>query len=120
MPTHIDVRGASGTFYRFRPSDDPRSRSTMSGNYVYVREGDGEVLFLGEADNLMTGAEDRWREAVSAHGATAIFVRPIVARATRAEETRDILEATVPAMNDPLPMRVERRDDDGDQAGQLI
>ena len=100
MPSHIDVRGASGAFYRFRPADDPRARSTMSGNYVYVR---GEALvFLGETDNLMIGAAERWQEAASDYGADGIYIRPIVARATRADEQRDILRAQTPPMNEPL------------------
>jgi hypothetical protein len=121
MPNHIDVRGASGTFYRFRPAEDPRARSTMSGNFVYVREDDGEVVFLGETDNLMIGAETRWREAQTAYGATGIFVRPIVARATRAEEQEDILLAGTPPMNDPLPTRAKPREQaDSPEAGSLV
>ena len=81
MPSHIDIRGASGAFYRFRPADDPRARSTMSGNYVYVRG--EELVFLGETDNLMIGAADRWQEASASYGADGIYIRPIVARATR-------------------------------------
>jgi hypothetical protein len=121
MPNHIDVRGASGTYYRFRPAEDPRARSTMSGNFVYVREDDGEVVFLGETDNLMIGAEARWREAQTAYGATGIFVRPIVARATRAEEQEDILLAGTPPMNDTLPTRAKPREQaDSPEAGSLV
>ena len=99
MPSHIDIRGASGAFYRFRPADDPRARSTMSGNYVYVRG--EELIFLGETDNLLIGATDRWQEASASYGADGIYIRPIVARATRADEQRDILRAQTPPMNDP-------------------
>ncbi len=100
MPSHIDIRGASGAFYRFRPADDPRARSTMSGNYVYLRG--EELVFLGETDNLMIGATERWQEAAASYGADGIYIRPIVARATRADEQRDILRAQTPPMNDPL------------------
>jgi len=105
MPSHIDVRGASGAFYRFRPADDPRARSTMSGNYVYVRG--EELVFLGETDNLMIGAADRWQEAASAYGTDGIYIRPIVARATRSDEQRDILRAQTPPMNEPLAEEAE-------------
>jgi hypothetical protein len=101
MSDHIDVRGGSGKLYRFRLAQNGRPTSAMSGTYAYVREEPGApaILFVGETDNLMTGAQTRWSEAIGQHQATHLYVRLNISAATRLEELQDILEANSPVMN---------------------
>ncbi len=101
MNEHIDVRGGSGKLYRFRLAPQGKPTSAMSGAYVYVRDegGDCEVLFVGDADNLMNDARSRWDEAVSKHRATHLFTRLNISAATRKSELEDMLEDVRPVMN---------------------
>jgi len=102
MNEHIDVRGGSGKLYRFRVAPQGKPTSAMSGAYVYVRDdgGRGEVLFVGDADNLMNDARSRWDEAVGRHRATHLYVRLNISAATRKAELDDILEDRRPVMNE--------------------
>jgi hypothetical protein len=102
MNEHIDVSGGSGKLYRFRMAPQGKATSAMSGAYVYVRDdgGRGEVLFVGDADNLMNDARSRWDEAVGKHRATHLFVRLNISAATRKAELDDILEGGRPVMNE--------------------
>ncbi len=101
MDTKIDLKGASGAVYRFRLADDGGAKTTISGNFVYVKatEGEPEVLFLGQTDNLMMGVAVRWPEAVADFGATHLFTRLNVAGAARGAELQDLLESLNPIMN---------------------
>ncbi len=101
MNEHIDVRGGSGKLYRFRLAPQGKPSSAMSGAYVYLRE-EGEqceVLFVGDADNLMNDARSRWDEAVSKHQATHLYTRLNISAATRKAELEDMLEESQPVMN---------------------
>jgi hypothetical protein len=102
MNDHIDVRGGSGKLYRFRLTNQGRPASAMSGTYAYVRADGkrGEVLFVGDADNLMNDARSRWDEAVSKHKATHLYVRLNISAAVRRGEIDDILEDRRPVMNE--------------------
>jgi hypothetical protein len=97
----IDLKGATGAVYRFRLAENGDPKTTISGNYAYVRAGDGlaTVLFVGETVNLASGVRDRWTDAVAKHGATHIFIRLNVSGAARANELADLLEALNPVMN---------------------
>ncbi len=101
MNEHIDVRGGSEKLYRFRLAPSGKPTSAMSGAYIYVREDEGrvDVLFVGDADNLMNDARSRWDEAVGKHRATHLFVRLNISAATRKAELEDILEGGRPVMN---------------------
>jgi len=101
MREMIDVRGVSGTVYRFTQFRDGRPLSAMGGNFVYVREaGEGyEILFAGQTPNLLTGARMRWDEAAAGHGAAHLFTRLNIAELDRQREHADIVEAIRPAMN---------------------
>lgn len=101
MNEHIDVRGGSGKLYRFRLTNQGRPSSAMSGTYAYVRSDGGqcEVLFVGDANNLMDDARARWEEAVGKHKATHLYVRLNISAATRQAEIADILEDRRPVMN---------------------
>ena len=101
MNEHIDVQGGSGKLYRFRLTSQGRASSAMSGTYAYVRDdgGKGEVLFVGDADNLMNNARSRWDEAVGKHKATHLYVRLNISASVRQAELEDILEGRRPVMN---------------------
>jgi hypothetical protein len=72
-----------------------------AGNFLYLRQ-DGEtwiVLFIGNCDDLLIKARERWSEAMNQHGATHIHIRRVVTSRVRQEEQVDILQAYEPAMN---------------------
>jgi hypothetical protein len=105
MISYLDLTGVSGAAYRFARIENARPPTAHSGLYLYVREeadAAPAVLFLGETENLMTGAAGRWAEAQAKHGATALFTRLHVGAAARRAELFDILSAATPVMNPPL------------------
>ena len=101
MNSQIDLRGVSGTVYRYRIANPKRPNIAGSGNFVYVRDEDGEpqVLYMGETDSLAADSLLRWDEAVRQYGATHIFMRLNVSGATRASELGDLLPELDPVMN---------------------
>jgi hypothetical protein len=103
MKETIDVRGASGAVYRFTRHSEDQPLSASGGAFIYARDSADscEILFLGEAPNLMTGAKRRWDQAVREHGAGRIFTRLNVTERARLEELGDMLSALAPPMNGP-------------------
>jgi hypothetical protein len=101
MKDTIDVFGATGAAYRFNRVRDDRPLSPMGGNFIYARDADNgcEILFLGEAQNLMTDARRLWDTAVRDHGAQHLFTRLNVTERVRRQEQSDILAALTPSMN---------------------
>ncbi len=97
MKPYIELKGASGAVYRYKLAEDADPRTTIAGNFVYL-DAKGVLLFAGEANNLI-GASARWSEAVSRHGANALYTRLNVSGASRAEEYADIVAALDPVMN---------------------
>jgi len=106
----IDVRGASGVTYRFTRFRDGNPLSAMGGNFVYVRpqkpenggveaNGAAEVVYAGEAQNLLTDARRLWDRAIAEHGVTDLFTRLNISERTRRHEHADILAAARPPMN---------------------
>jgi hypothetical protein len=102
----IDVRGASGVAYRFTRFRDGNPLSAMGGNFIYVRpgaageaEGVPEVVYAGEAQNLLTDARRLWDQAVADYGGTDLFTRLNISERTRRHEHADILAAVRPPMN---------------------
>ena len=112
----IDVKGASGVAYRFTRFRDGNPLSAMGGNFIYARpqnsdkgsaekagggEGNGaaEVVYAGEAQNLLTDARRLWDRAVAEHGVTDLFTRLNISERTRQHEHADILAGTRPPMN---------------------
>ena len=65
MRDYVDIRGASGSIYRFMLLKDGRPLSPMGGNYLYGRStGERfEMLYAGEVQNLLKDARERWNEA---------------------------------------------------------
>ena len=106
----IDVRGASGVTYRFARFRDGSPLSAMGGNFIYARpptarqgtedEKEGaEVVYAGEAQNLLTDARRLWDQAVAEHGVSDLFTRLNISERVRRQELADILAAARPPMN---------------------
>jgi hypothetical protein len=110
MNVQIDLRGASGALYRYRLDDPMRPANAAGGNFVYVRQTrtETEVLFAGETDSLARADLERWRKAVTEHGATHLFSRLNVSLAARSDELEDLIGALKPVMNEDGP-RSRRR-----------
>lgn len=100
MTVQIDFLGASGATYRYQARDGQRL-SPSGGNFVFTRETeDGmAVVYVGEVENLLAMADDRWSEAQTRFGATHAFVRLNVAAAVRRHERQDLVAAYAPPMN---------------------
>ena len=92
--------GASGEAYRFVVSDG-QVRTPSGGVFAYVRHtANGfELVYVGETENLATGAGELWTEAARAHGATHLLTRLVFARSTRSAEQADLIAAYNPPMN---------------------
>ncbi|HSZ52409.1 MAG TPA: hypothetical protein VK801_12615 [Caulobacteraceae bacterium] len=101
MKDTIDVRGASGTVYRFMRVRGDQPLTRMGGNFIYARMSDGtwEIVFVGEASNLMSDAHRLWPQAVQDHGAEELFTRLNVTERVRRLEQSDILGVITPPMN---------------------
>ena len=104
MKDIIDVRGGSGAAYRFTRFRDGNPLSAMGGNFLYAREaGDvTAVLYVGEAQNLLTGARVAWDGAVRDHRAEGLYTRLNISERTRQAEHADILAGAVAPMNAAL------------------
>jgi len=97
----VDIEGAAGASYRFMRLREGRPLSPMGGNYLYARF-TGEVfelIFAGEAQNLLTSARDRWGEAERRFQVTEIFTRLNISERVRQLELTEIVEANHPPMN---------------------
>lgn len=101
MKDQIEFNGASGAAYRFRLAENGDPKTTISGNFLFVREEADRVsvLYVGATDNLAAGVRLRWDEAVREHGASHIFTRLNIAGRARAEEMEDLVAALSPVMN---------------------
>jgi hypothetical protein len=97
----VDVVGASGASYRFMRLKDGRPLSPMGGNYLYARYTAGrfELIFAGEAQNLLQDGRARWDEAARRFQAAEMFSRLNISERVRQLELTDIVEATRPPMN---------------------
>jgi hypothetical protein len=101
MPLHIDVPGASGTAYRFTLAENAKPTNAVAGVYLYVSQKPGgppALIHIGQANSLMMDAVVRWHDAVKEFGATDLYTRLNVARATREAEIADLLAAYDPPM----------------------
>lgn len=80
--------------YRFRRINDPFQLPAEGGNFAYVKETDGkpEVIHLSAGESLHQ-ARDGWDEAVSKHGAQAIYVRLNISSQQRLAEHEDLSAA---------------------------
>jgi hypothetical protein len=102
MGSYIDVVGGSGSAYRFNLAENAKPNTAVAGVYVYVRqppEQPAALLFIGQADSLLTDAALRWPEAIEKFGATHLYFRLNVARQARQSDMADLLAAYIPPMN---------------------
>ena len=107
----LDIKGASGTVYRFSRLREGRPLSAMGGNFVYARvNGDAmELVYTGESENLMKDAQVHWSAAVEGFGAEHLFSRLNISERVRKSENEDILAAVSPPMNTAAPKPVRRK-----------
>ena len=99
MQDLLDLEGASGARYRFRHVADLSDLRVTAGNFAYVRWTGPRPQVVGcGAVNGLVRAVSGWSEAVSAHGANAVYVRLNVARAARLDEHHDLIEGLRPPM----------------------
>jgi hypothetical protein len=105
MRDSVDVRGASGAVYRFTRFREGNPLSAMGGNFLYARQRDDghEILYAGEAQNLLTGAHQEWDRAVRDFGAGDLYTRLNISERTRQQEHADILGGVLPTMNQAIP-----------------
>lgn len=103
MTAQIEFRGKSGAAYRYSDLQSGRLLPGTAGNYVFVRDAaEGAVLlYAGETNDLLTGMDDGWSEAVSQHAATHRLMRLNVSSQTRRAEQEDLIQAHNPPMNPP-------------------
>ena len=101
MQDFVDVVGASGSTYRFMRLKDGRPLSPMGGNYLYARYTADrfEMIYAGEAQNLMQDARARWDEAVRRFQVAEMFSRLNISERVRHLELADIVGANHPPMN---------------------
>jgi hypothetical protein len=97
MQDFLDLKGASGAFYRFRRWPDGASHLPIAGNYVVIQETAAgfKVLAVGASMNLSLA-----RPANPGRGrrkATHIYTRLNVSRAARTSEHEDLVANYRPA-----------------------
>lgn len=99
MKELLDLKGASGSVYRFHLIRDDGKVPAEGGNYVYVRrtDEDASVIFCGVSDTLHDSKE-HWGRASGEFGATAIYVRRNITRSQREREHDDIVAHYQPVM----------------------
>ena len=102
MTRQIDLAGASGTRYRYRPLDENRFLPPAGANYVIAEltaQGTN-VVYAGETDNL---ASQTWRadleNARRKYAAATLLTRLNVTRAVREAERLDLVENYHPPLN---------------------
>jgi hypothetical protein len=97
----IDVKGASGAVYRFTRFRVGNPLSAMGGNFIYASEvGDAsQIIYAGEAQNLLTDARVLWDQAVREHAAEGLYTRLNISESVRQKEHTDITSAYLPPMN---------------------
>ncbi|HTX50281.1 MAG TPA: hypothetical protein VME40_12930 [Caulobacteraceae bacterium] len=101
MHDYIDVVGASGERYRFMRLREGRPLSPMGGNFIFGRHTGPrfELIYAGEAQNLLKDARDRWREAVERYQVSELYTRLNISERVRQLELADIVGAGAPPMN---------------------
>jgi hypothetical protein len=102
MKEFVDLRGASGTFYRFRLWPEGGAHPPIAGNYIVVRdEAAGlKVLLAGVTGDLSQAAAES-RKILARETQSRLYTRLNVARAVRVSEHDDIVEEYKPAVNAP-------------------
>jgi len=108
LQDQVDIVGASGTRYRFMRLRDGRPLSPMGGNYLFGRHTGSrfEIIYAGEAQNLLRESQDRWNEARERFQVSDLYTRLNISERVRKLEHADILEGSAPPMNEEPRLRV--------------
>jgi hypothetical protein len=102
MREFVDLRGASGTFYRFRLWPEGGAHPPIAGNYVVVRlEASGLTLLLAGITADLSGAAAECRKVLAKDPEARLYTRLNVARAQRTAEHDDIVAEHNPQVNVP-------------------
>ena len=82
MREFVDLRGASGSLYRFRLWPEGGAHPPIAGNYIVLREDEGgvKVLLAGVTSDLSQAAFES-RKALAKDPAGRLYTRLNVARA---------------------------------------
>lgn len=91
MRPFIDLRGASGTAYRFRLWPAGGHHAPIAGNYAFVEpqsDGGFKVQLIGECTDL-SALRGAWPKGLS-RATTHLYTRLNVSRAVRASEHEDL------------------------------
>ena len=96
MQDFLDLKGASGAFYRFRHWPAGASHLPIAGNYVLIQETAAgfKVLAVGASMNLSVA---RPASPSRARKATHVYTRLNVSRAARTSEHEDLVAHYKPA-----------------------
>jgi len=99
MREFVDLRGASGTFYRFRIWPEGGAHPPIAGNYIVLREeANGlKVLLAGVTSDLSQAAAES-KKAMAKTPDARLYTRLNVARAVRTAEHEDIVAEHKPAV----------------------
>jgi hypothetical protein len=102
MREFVDLRGASGTFYRFRLWPEGGAHPPIAGNYVVVRDDAAglKVLLAGVTGDLSQAAAES-RKALAKDASARLYTRLNVARSVRTSEHEDVVAAYHPPVNAP-------------------
>ena len=92
MREFVDLRGVSGTFYRFRLWPEGGAHPPIAGNYIVLREDASgvKVLLAGVTSDLSQAAAEA-RKAMAKDAEARLYTRLNVARAVRGAEHEDIV-----------------------------
>jgi hypothetical protein len=92
MREFVDLRGASGTLYRFRLWPEGGAHPPIAGNYIVLREEASglKILLAGVTSDLSQAAAES-RKALAKDPAARLYTRLNVARALRSSEHEDIV-----------------------------
>jgi hypothetical protein len=99
MREFVDLRGASGTFYRFRLWPEGGVHPPIAGNYIVLREeANGLKVLLAGMTSDLSQAPVECRKTLSKDPSARLFTRLNVARALRSSEHEDIVAEHKPAV----------------------
>ena len=102
MRDFVDLRGASGSFYRFRLWPEGGAHPPIAGNYIVARDEPAalKVVLAGVTADLSQAALE-CRKALAKDPQARLYTRLNVARAQRVAEHDDIVAEHKPAVNAP-------------------
>jgi hypothetical protein len=95
----LDIKGASGTTYRFRLVGDLAALPAGAGNLLLVRHAAGRSHVVGCAScRSLAHSRDDWVRARGQAGADSLYIRLNVSSAVRKAEHEDLVAACQPLL----------------------